>query len=178
MVWFKVSDRLHDHRMTRLAGAEAIGLWTLAGSWCADNPTDGFVPAAILSRWTPHWASSAAKLCDVGLWYPDQRAGKIGYEFAGLCAFSAPGRPSMPILLRRTILARDGARCGHCGTTEMPLVIDHVMPLALGGSFDDPTNLQVLCARCNSYKGAMHPDVWSDFTVNHVLLGTCGVCSR
>ena len=51
MPWFKVDDKLHDHRKSRKAGRSAMGVWVLAGSWSMDNETDGFVPADVLARW-------------------------------------------------------------------------------------------------------------------------------
>jgi len=47
---------------------------------------------------------------------------------------------------------RDKQQCRHCGTKDN-LEIDHVKPLAVGGSFE-LSNLQYLCRRCNSKKGA------------------------
>lgn len=38
--------------------------------------------------------------------------------------------------------------------------VDHMMPLALGGS-NLPDNLQCLCPTCNLSKGAKHPDAWA-----------------
>lgn len=37
--------------------------------------------------------------------------------------------------------------------------LDHIMPLALGGQHVD-SNMQLLCPKCNSSKGAKHPDEW------------------
>lgn len=48
------------------------------------------------------------------------------------------------------IALRDGIACARCGSTEK-LAVDHVVPMARGGS-DDPSNLQILCKRCNSSK--------------------------
>ena len=79
MAWFKVDDKLHDHRKARSAGKAAMGVWVLAGSWAADNLTDGFVPASILPRWGN--SRDAAKLCDVGLWCPDEQDGEAGWRF-------------------------------------------------------------------------------------------------
>jgi hypothetical protein len=66
VVWFKVDDKLHDHGKAHTAGKAAMGVWVLAGSWCADNLTDGFVPARVLSRWGT--TKDAAQLVKVGLW--------------------------------------------------------------------------------------------------------------
>jgi hypothetical protein len=61
--------------------------------------------------------------------------------------------------LRAEILRRDSSTCQKCGAKapDVPLVIDHVIPVALGGS-DEPSNLQVLCEPCNSGKSATPPD--------------------
>lgn len=46
---------------------------------------------------------------------------------------------------------RDGCLCARCGSVD-DLTLDHKFPLSKGGS-DEPTNLQILCRRCNSRKG-------------------------
>lgn len=55
--------------------------------------------------------------------------------------------------LRPLILERDESRCRYCGRTDGPLHIDHITPIARGGS-NELANLQVLCAPCNRAKGA------------------------
>lgn len=55
--------------------------------------------------------------------------------------------------LRPLILERDQFTCQCRGTSAPPLEIDHIIPIAFGGS-SDPTNLQVLCRLCNRRKGA------------------------
>lgn len=43
--------------------------------------------------------------------------------------------------------------CVHCGEKdEQKLTIDHIVPVAKGGT-DDYSNLQILCRSCNSAKG-------------------------
>lgn len=79
MPWFKVDDKLHDHRKTRACGKSAMGVWVLAGSWCADQLTDGFVPAGVLPRWGT--ADDAAALVDAGLWHEDTQGGEAGWRF-------------------------------------------------------------------------------------------------
>lgn len=71
MVWFKVDDGLPSHRkvmaIPRRDRSAAIGLWTLAGAWCAHELTDGHVPEHMLEE----LASSkrfADLLVRVGLW--------------------------------------------------------------------------------------------------------------
>jgi 5-methylcytosine-specific restriction endonuclease McrA len=57
------------------------------------------------------------------------------------------------------ILKMQRARCGCCSgrLTKLNTHIDHIFPLAKGGS-NYPANLQLLCADCNRSKGAKHPN--------------------
>jgi len=49
------------------------------------------------------------------------------------------------------IIQNGSGRCAYCGSTEK-LEIDHIIPLARGGT-NDSDNLQVLCRSCNRRKG-------------------------
>lgn len=49
MPWFKVDDRLAMHPKVMQAGNAAMGLWVRAGSWSAQNLTDGHIPTALLT---------------------------------------------------------------------------------------------------------------------------------
>ncbi len=83
MTWFRVDDKFHDHsKVRRLQGDKmpAIGLWSLAGSWAADNLTDGFVPTEIVQRFDPK-ERYAARLVEVGLWLPAEHGGEVGYRY-------------------------------------------------------------------------------------------------
>lgn len=66
MPWFKVDDKLHEHRKGRIAGKSAMGVWVLAGSYCADNLTNGFVAKRVLARWGA--PRDAKALVEAGLW--------------------------------------------------------------------------------------------------------------
>jgi 5-methylcytosine-specific restriction endonuclease McrA len=46
--------------------------------------------------------------------------------------------------------------CGHTGSKDNPLSVDHVRPLSSGGK-TTRSNYQSLCRRCNSAKGARVP---------------------
>lgn len=61
--------------------------------------------------------------------------------------------------LRYEILRRDANTCRYCGAKapDVPLRVDHVTPVALGGS-DHPTNLVTACEPCNSGKTSSSPD--------------------
>jgi hypothetical protein len=61
--------------------------------------------------------------------------------------------------LRYEILRRDNHSCRYCGGTapDVKLTVDHVLPVALGGS-DDPGNLVAACKDCNAGKSSAAPD--------------------
>ncbi|MDV6979627.1 HNH endonuclease [Mycobacterium intracellulare] len=61
--------------------------------------------------------------------------------------------------LRFEILRRDDHTCRYCGAKapDVPLRVDHVIPVALGGS-DDPSNLVTACEPCNTGKASIGPD--------------------
>jgi 5-methylcytosine-specific restriction endonuclease McrA len=44
--------------------------------------------------------------------------------------------------------------CGHRGSADNPLTVDHVVPVILGGAKFAESNLRTLCRSCNSRKGA------------------------
>lgn len=65
----------------------------------------------------------------------------------------------------RLIFQSQRGLCANCKTKlstdgDNKYHIDHVMPLALGGS-NWPENLQCLCHKCNLSKGSKHPDIWA-----------------
>lgn len=64
-------------------------------------------------------------------------------------------RKGMGKKLRFSIFARDGFACRYCGAQadSVKLVVDHVLPVAEGGTNDEP-NLITACEPCNQGKGA------------------------
>jgi len=60
------------------------------------------------------------------------------------------------ILSRKNILRRDGHRCQYCGRGDLPLTVDHVLPLSRGGD-DTWENLVCACDGCNNRKGDRTP---------------------
>ena len=71
MAWFKVDDGLHASRkllsIPKRHRFAAVGLWTVAGSWCADQLTDGLVPDYMLEVWGAPPAAPES-LVNAGLW--------------------------------------------------------------------------------------------------------------
>lgn len=72
MSWFKIDDGFADH--PKVVGLQdhdgwkgALALWTLAGSWCSRQLTDGHVPAGIVRRLGCS-REDAALLVEAGLW--------------------------------------------------------------------------------------------------------------
>jgi 5-methylcytosine-specific restriction endonuclease McrA len=62
----------------------------------------------------------------------------------------------------RTQYDRQKGRCSWCGckVAWRRKHVDHVVPLALGGS-NGPENLVIACAHCNDSKGAKSPMEWA-----------------
>ncbi|MFD2081560.1 hypothetical protein SAMN05421678_106260 [Actinopolymorpha cephalotaxi] len=67
MPWFRVCDTFAFNDKTVAAGNAAIGLWVRAGSWSAQNLTDGLVPKHMVTA-LGGTTAQARKLVDVGLW--------------------------------------------------------------------------------------------------------------
>ncbi len=60
---------------------------------------------------------------------------------------------------RFEVLRRDNHVCRYCGAKapDVTLTIDHIIPVALGGS-DKPDNLVAACRDCNYGKASTSPD--------------------
>jgi hypothetical protein len=67
-------------------------------------------------------------------------------------------RPAISKSVRFEILRRDNFACRYCGTPapKAELHIDHVVPVALGGT-NDPSNLTAACTDCNAGKSDLAP---------------------
>lgn len=53
--------------------------------------------------------------------------------------------------IRQRILARDGGVCTRCGIGIGKLVVDHIIPIHLGGAESDE-NRKILCVACHKLK--------------------------
>lgn len=84
-----------------------------------------------------------------------EQLAEIGFECNLSQYHSKNQRKLMTPKLRREIAERDGYTCQNCGK-YMPdgvgLHIDHIIPVSKGGK-TMPSNLQVLCSKCNGRKG-------------------------
>lgn len=92
----------------------------------------------------------------------DAHADELGYWYYAMprpVRFGeAPAHPraGMSSRLRFAILRRDGFRCRYCGATaqDARLVVDHVQPIADGGT-NDTHNLVTACGPCNAGKASV-----------------------
>lgn len=66
-------------------------------------------------------------------------------------------RISIPDAVRQYVYERDNFTCQSCDRTQQQtqLTIDHIIPLAKGGT-NDLSNLQTLCFACNRRKSDSH----------------------
>lgn len=79
---------------------------------------------------------------------------KIGFECTIAEYETKDQRKRMTKALRNEIMVRDSYTCQICGKympDEVGLHIDHIKPIAKGGK-SVPSNLQVLCSKCNGKK--------------------------
>lgn len=80
----------------------------------------------------------------------------IGFEATLKDYHSKSQRKLMTPALRKQIKERDNFTCQMCGKympDEVGLHIDHIIPIAKGGK-SIPSNLQVLCSKCNGRKSS------------------------
>jgi 5-methylcytosine-specific restriction endonuclease McrA len=71
-------------------------------------------------------------------------------------ALAAGGRLSHGIRAKLMVLQRGMCACCKCDLSKTEMNLDHVMPLALGGTNSDE-NVQLLCRTCNNQKYCKHP---------------------
>jgi hypothetical protein len=91
MTWFKGDDGWHKHRKRIRAGLDltglaAQGLWFAAGTWCADELTDGWVPSDVVDYLAPGISAKergklVERLVRAGLWVPTEKDGESGWVF-------------------------------------------------------------------------------------------------
>jgi hypothetical protein len=77
VVDFRVDDGFGQHPKTVGISLEAVGVWTLAGCWCARYLTDGYIPTKVLHQLCGPRRRAIEELVDRRLLCP--QAG--GYQF-------------------------------------------------------------------------------------------------
>ena len=96
-------------------------------------------------------------------WQKEHRRQNSAKQKALSRTSTARPRVSIPPSLRRAVAQRDKYTCVYCGRShnqktacgeKVVCVIDHFVPLALGGAECDPENLVMACKTCNRAKSA------------------------
>jgi diadenosine tetraphosphate (Ap4A) HIT family hydrolase len=89
------------------------------------------------------------RLCDEAIAAYLQKRGTAVYDHRRASSGYLSGS------LRYEVLKRAGYRCELCGISadERAIEVDHILPRKHGG-VDDLSNLQALCFKCNTNKGA------------------------
>lgn len=168
MTWAKFDDGIYDHPKVIEAGRDARELFFASIVYSSRHLTDGVIPRGalrILQAWTEidDTAACADRLIEVGLWEVHEDGYRIG-DYMGCdwivedVAYLRNQWNEQRAALAPIILERDGAVCHYCGATD-DLTIDHITPLARGGS-NKPANLAVACRACNSSKGTRRLEDW------------------
>jgi 5-methylcytosine-specific restriction endonuclease McrA len=67
--------------------------------------------------------------------------------------------------VREYLLEKWERKCAYCGTSGVPLNIDHIQPRSLGGS-NRVSNLTLACVPCNQSKGSSDLKTWLAFRFN------------
>lgn len=171
-MWFKVDDRFHEHEKVRGLDPFAVGVWALAGSWCGQNKTDGFVPDTVVARWGKRWRNAAKELVERDLWEPAERGREVGWVFVNWMEWQ-PSREETDVPLDRLrwrrknalkknrglcdeIVQRDRNQCRYCGVrvnwadrrSPRGATFDHIDP----DGDNTRENVVVACRRCNGRK--------------------------
>jgi hypothetical protein len=172
MAWIELHQSLPTHRKT-LAAADAldmapvhfVGHLIAFWLWALDNVPDGELNGvspriiAHAAQWTGDPETFINALIDAGFIERTEDGQLTIHDWNG-GRWSRKQRnetrrewEAMARLVRPYILERDNYTCQECGVTEGPLEIDHIIPIANGGT-NKLDNLQVLCLPCNRRKGA------------------------
>lgn len=130
MPWFKVDDGFHGHPKVVELSLSAVGLWTLAGSWCAHYLTDGYVSAKTVARLGGD-APEADELVRAELWLPAE----VGYRFKDWDHYQPlketveAERLAAQERMRKVRAAKKGVRPNDDGTSpEVPVAPSHPIP--------------------------------------------------
>lgn len=174
--WFRFyDDAINDPKILKLSD-KTFRIWT--GLLCLASKNDGKLPLfedmAIMLRMKPEKlqpeleALIAAGLIDHGddgmhphNWNGRQYKSDDSSERVARYRDKrkSAGLPSLGDYskFKPSLFSRDGERCVYC-ESKTSLVVDHMVPIALGGT-DDIDNLALACKPCNSGKAGRTPEL-------------------
>lgn len=81
-----------------------------------------------------------------------EKNGRLRLREEGIVRYTRPvSRSAIAKDAKLAVMAREGMRCVYCGSIAGPFHFDHIFPVARGGT-NEPSNLVIACAWCNSSK--------------------------
>lgn len=105
-MWFKVDDSFFSNQKTAMLSDGATALWLRAGSWSAQQLTDGFIPTRMLPMFRGS-DDSVQELCDAGLWERDGE--RDGYLFHDWSDYQPDGEEVDALRRKRSEAGKRGA---------------------------------------------------------------------
>ncbi|MBM6981203.1 MAG: hypothetical protein I3I97_03010 [Bifidobacterium thermophilum] len=105
-MWFKVDDSFFSNPKTAMLSDGATALWLRAGSWSAQQLTDGFIPARMVPMFRGS-DDSVNELCDAGLWERDEELN--GYRFHDWEDYQPDGAEVATLRRKRSEAGKRGA---------------------------------------------------------------------
>jgi len=159
-----LSQRLASTGACLACQSEAVKSWRKANSerytaWCERwNGENKARRRAYKSDW--HLLHRAGELNRMQKWRAANPSAARAHEARRRCRLqNAPGQHTANDI--ENILQLQNMLCAGCSADiSLAYQVDHILPLALGGS-NDRKNLQILCPPCNRRKHAKHPDDWA-----------------
>lgn len=144
-----INEDFPGHPQALRAGQRAVILYVYALCHIQREKTGGFISdEALMSLGVRHAQREAGRLVQSGLW----RKVCGGYEPVQSPHFKLPRKRASLGHLRAALVAFWGSICAYCGRESDALHIEHIQPVARGGS-DLPRNLTLACQACNYVKG-------------------------
>jgi hypothetical protein len=134
MPWFKVDDGFAFHRKAIRAGNLALGLWVRAGSWSAQQLTDGHIPSDVVVA-LGGTADEAKQLVASELWEEDAD----GYSFRNWVEFQ-PSKEAVEADRLKAKIRKQEWRDKKGGPTGRPTGTDGGTPSGTGMATPPETN--------------------------------------
>lgn len=116
------------------------------------------------------------------LYQMDRPVHRITDEDGNLKAVVGKNKRAIATHVQWEVYRRDGYKCVYCRRDDVPLTIDHKIPVEQGGT-DDKSNLCAACRKCNRRKGDMTPKEWEEYLEKRANSATkskeiCYECGR
>lgn len=150
MTWIRVDDRFFRCPEALEVGHRAALLYLEFNAYALQFNLNGTVPIDVAKWLSRKCPSHLRRLVDVGLLLETDHSFVIVEKWVEDDVYI--DTEVIPRWLRDRIFEVDGYKCRQCGTGD-DLSIDHIISRFRGGE-NKPNNLQTLCRRCNSQKGA------------------------